>query len=120
MTDDNTLLPFIRTIENTQSLTKSKKAILCLLVASLPMAPEGLAIHEIQQNTGLALTTVYKGLHALEKEGLVNQNKKLAFTYATVNLATIEQLPQAQTERKNLMSHTLKLRYKATHIQPSK
>ena len=104
------LMPFIQAVENDPILQQKQKHLLCLLITSMPAAPEGLVIKELLGHANLSLPSLYRVLHALEKKELVIFKKNGKMHYVSVNLDKLEEMSRQQQAKKHLMSQTTKLR----------
>lgn len=105
--ENSGLIPFIRAIENEQTLSTNKKDVLCLLLASLTTQSEGLLTKEIKEATGISTGWLYKIIISLERDGLVTRHES---KQVTANLEGVEGLIKKQEAKKDLISKTLKLR----------
>lgn len=109
MNEDEYLAPYIKAIKHDMELSPNHKHLLQILVASLPIAPEGLVIKELSDHTKLVLSSLYRVLHYLADKKLVTVTKVKKLSYVVVNLDAIEEMMQKQKSRQNLGSKALKL-----------
>lgn len=108
---DNYLLPAMKAIQNDASLAPKKKDILCLLIASLQIDAEGMALSELHSGVQLSRDRMYKILTELENGQLIIRIKKGRNLYVKPNIDSISALITKNESKTKLKREVLKLKF---------
>ena len=110
MMKDNYLMPFIAAIEEEPTLSPTKKDILCLVLTTMQIDSEGLALAELSTLMKFSRMRLYRILRELEEAGFISRTKKGIFMHITAKIEAIKRLAEKQAFKKELLNNTLKLR----------